>query len=172
MSNSPRSRWYNQARRGFRSMHVQHSLPQSRGPAGVAPVLLTPLATPAPWPWACSATSALGCTEDEMPADFGASPPPSPVAAAVQTVLAATPRWAVPARRHPRLVPPPPRWSQDHPQFTRCDTKFSGVPTTSTTQRAYAPLTIARTFPNMRHKPGLLVPGIVLNRASLLALAC
>src|ERR1700682_2569332 len=97
MSNSPRSRWYNQARRGFRSMHVQHSLPQSRGPAGVAPVLLTPLATPAPWPWACSTTSALGCTEGEMPADFGASPPPSPVVAAVQTVLAATPQWAVPA---------------------------------------------------------------------------
>src|ERR1700674_4866046 len=97
MSNSPRSRWYNQARRGVRSMHVQHSLPQPRGPAGVAPVLLTPLATPAPWPWACSATSALGCTADEMPADFGASPPPSPVVAAVQTVLAATPQWAVPA---------------------------------------------------------------------------
>jgi hypothetical protein len=86
-------------------MHVQHSLPQSRGPAGVAPVLLTPLATPAPWPWACSATSALGCTEDEMPADFGASPPPSPVVAAVQTVLAATPQWAVPAAGLHQLLP-------------------------------------------------------------------
>ena len=78
-------------------MHVQHSLPQSRGPVGVAPVLLKPLATPAPWPWACSAASALGCPEDEMPADFGASPPPSPVVAAVQTVHARTPQWAVPA---------------------------------------------------------------------------
>src|ERR1700682_1303309 len=55
-------------------------------------------------------------------------------------------------RRHPRRVPPPPRWSQDHSEFTRCDTKFSVVPTTSTTQRAYAHLTNARPFPNMRHK--------------------
>ena len=78
-------------------MHVQHALPQSRGLAGVAPVLLTPLATPTPWPWACSATSAVGCTEDEMPAAFGAPPPPSPGVAAVQTVLAATPQWTGPA---------------------------------------------------------------------------